>query len=308
MSSLMTVLTALEARGFENLKPISGGNVATSLYRGCAADTGELVVIKIGLTETDGREVAANMEGYKRIQTMGGGSLLPDRLEFLELDDVPLIVMSDCGQDFRQAVGLLPAPREAYVSLVTSMEDVYRRTAVSSSARSSLERMRSGIGLVLAGEVFAGLIESRDIEALQAYDLGRVTPHRSCFADFNFTPENVFLAGGRVRYIDPTADVVGIPIIDLACFSGVATAYGLAGHAEGAKTLEWAATQGMLPDLLGLTGDQARRLFVFGRVLQTAYSAHYRLKPYPEQGRQLVEQCVSFLRRFVSEESCEEGS
>lgn len=295
------LLDHLRSLGFHSLVQIAGGNVATGVFR-ATHPQGDQVVVKLAVTEADRQEIMVNVRGYARIRALGGASLLPDRLDVLDVCGSSALVMSDCGKDFRHFVQELQNPIEAYTRLVEQMMRIYQTTLVKASSRDVLEHLRSQIQRVLMTAPLQGLVERTDLEAFQACRLDDLLPAYNCFADFNFTPENVFFTDGRLRYIDPSEFVVGIPIIDLACFAGVADVYALPGHVEGASLLQVFATQGALPDLLEMTNAEARRVYTLGRVLQTAHSAKYRIQKTPDVGQRLVRECVEHLRAFVRSE------
>lgn len=120
-----------------------------------------------------------------------------------------------------------------------------------------------------------------------------------CFSSFDFTPEDVFVSEAAIKYADPVTSVVGIPIIDLACFSGVARdAYQLPGSAEGHDILYSYAIE-HVSSILGINSTEAIRIWHFGRALQCALSARFRIDSDEGKSMSLTQLSEDHLRMFL---------
>ena len=109
----------------------------------------------------------------------------------------------------------------------------------------------------------------------------------------------MFVHGEKIRYADPRPGLVGVPIIDLACFAGVSLcAYALPGAEEGYAILKAMACE-FVADLLHLPRNQAERLFAFGRALQSAHSARFRVEKNPDLAREFAKESIRFLDAFL---------
>ncbi len=278
-------------------EPLTLGNVVSTVFR--ADRHGESLVVKIGLSERAATEVRMNCAGYEALQRIGASSLVPDPLEYVEFQDIPILIMEDCGPDFWHAVRASKDPAPLYGRLFWAMEPVYAKTRQRGGGEAYLESLRRR--LLRQYQVhLRGLVPPRPVSRLADADLHDLNPPVLCFASFDFTPEDVFLTDKGARFADPLNEVIGVPIVDLACFGGVARdAYGLPGSDEGYRDLETLALSA-LPWLLELSGEQAGRFFALGRALQCAISARFRLNTDPDRAEELAHRSESFLTEFLA--------
>lgn len=120
----------------------------------------------------------------------------------------------------------------------------------------------------------------------------------SCFASFDFTPEDVFLSTDGLKYVDPKKSLLGIPIIDMACFGGVAKdAFALPGPVEGYDILKNFAIND-ISSLLKIDKTTAEAIFYLGRALQMALSSRFRLKTEADKSHQFFEKSCGYCRKI----------
>ncbi len=274
------------------------GNVVSTVFR--ADRAGEKLVVKIGIADRAAQEVRMNCAGYDALRQIGAGSLAPDPLEYVEFNGIPILIMEDCGLDFWHAARVSANPAALYGRLFREMEPVHAKTRRRGDGEAYLDSLRRR--LLRQYEVhLRNLIPPELIFELADTDLRDLVPPVLCFASFDFTPEDVFLTDKGVRFADPPSEVIGIPIVDLACFAGVARdAYGLPGSDQGYKELETLALN-VLPRILELNESPARKFFTFGRALQCALSARFRLESDPARAAALAGISRSFLQKFLQD-------
>lgn len=273
------------------------GNVVNTIFR--ANDEWRNLVVKIGLTDRAITEIEMNKEGYKNMLAIGAGRLLPDPLIYLQFQEVPIIVMEDCGPDFWHAVNAEANPQSLYHKLTTDMESVYAATRHTGDGWSRLDSLRQRLVRQYRQHLM-GLVETDLVDKLQKLSLANLVAKTLCFASFDFTPEDVFVTSRGVRYVDPLPEVTGVPIIDMACFGGVARdGFNLPWSAEGYEYLRLFAVQ-VIAELLNLSKEQAERIFAMGRALQLALSARFRLVSEPERAQKLAVNSEKSLREFLA--------
>lgn len=283
--------------GIDCGKQLTLGNVVTTVFRARRGD--EQLVVKIGLAESAEAEVRRNIEGYQNVRAIGAAELLPNPLEIFSYDDIPMLVMQDCGDDFWHAVRISKEPVELYRKLVTRMEDVYRRTKRQNNNTDYFKPLH----LLLIEQYrkhISALIDQTLTDRLETASLDSLTVPAVCFSSFDFTPEDVFVTETGVKYLDPLPDVLGVPTLDLACFADVARdAYDLPGAHEGYEIIsEFAYAR--IPIILDCSEACSKQYFLFGRALQSALSARARIASEPSRAKTFAAQSEKFLLEFLN--------
>lgn len=192
-------------------------------------------------------------------------------------------------------------PELMYAKLVHNMESIYGKTIqVDESSYNFIARIQELLRNNYLGHILpAKLIDPDMIIPHLAFDIDVFNTSKSCFAVFDFTPEDVYLTEDAIRYPDPKADVRGNPIIDLACFAGVSRdIYELPGSKEGYDYLEDLAIYD-ISNKLGLTQLTARELFNLGRSLQYSLSSRFRIQSEPTLAQEYAQESVRYLREAI---------
>lgn len=295
------VKTCLATYGITTKQQIAPGEMADGMC--LATRRNQRLVIKIGFSELGKHEIRQNLQGYKNLDLIGANSLIPNTLEFYEHDQILFLVMSDCGMSFREMLVSEKQPAKLFQRLIGELLPIYQSTEREAvAALDSLSFTRN----FLAEQYRQFLLpefqeESTDelVNRLLAINLEIFRPARACFATFDLTPSSVFLCGDGLRFTDPQPLVVGIPIIDLACFAGVCRdSQKLPGSAEGYAQLErYALTD--ITAIVGLSRDLARKLFVLGRALQCALSSRFSIGRDDNKAREMYFSSLEHLRNFL---------
>ena len=293
---LNIVMTELSRRHGITCGPSLGlGNVVQTVFR--ARQGSQKLVVKIGVSPRAKKEIAMNWTGYQNMRNIGAQKLLPEPLQRIHIKGTPVIVMGDCGKDFWHAVQRTKNPGRLYRYLISQMMPIYEST-LCVPEKIYFKSLQNRL-LHQYQEHLKNLVDAKLVERLKKSSLNGFKPVSMCFASFDFTPEDVFVSRKQIKYADPLEDVIGIPIIDLACFAGVARdVYGLPGSKKGYRVLESAALN-RLPLVLGLSKKEAKRLFVFGRALQSALSARFRITTDTVAAAKHVRQSQMFLKMFL---------
>lgn len=285
-----------QSRGIICAESLGLGNVVKTVFR--ATDGTRSLVVKIGLSERAAEEVRTNRKGYEALRGIGAVRIIPEPIFNLDFQNIPILVMGDCGPDFYHAVRQSKTPHALYLDLVQGMKPIYAETRQLSPGNSCLEPLRSLL-LEQYKTWLPHLTDPAVIRQLAERDFQDLNPPFVCFSSFDFTPEDVFVTSKGIKYADPGLDVLGFPAIDLACFAGVARdAYGLPGAEEGYEILADFAIRD-LSEILELDASKVSRIFSLGRAIQCALSARFRLESNPEKATELARSSQDFLRSFL---------
>ena len=275
---------------------ITNGENCKTVYRARQGDRS--LVVKIGYGELAQKEVEANWEGYINLRRIGAGDLLPNVLERYEVQDVPCILMEDCGPNFMDATRASPRPVECFSRLLLAMAPIYRASLSKEAPVPAVRAMRD---LVVEQwtEYLEDLIPPGLTSRFQASNFDAFGTMRSCFSTFEFKPDDLFLTDHGLKKVDPIRDNLGCPAVDLACFAGVCRdAYHLPGANSGYRLFHAFAVE-QLPQILGGRPVHLEAAFSLGRSLQCALSARFRRGPYPDQGRLFATRSVYYARRCM---------
>lgn len=258
-------------------KQLTLGNVVDGVFRGLAGHNREPVVVKFGDTEKGATEIRKNVVGYAEIVEMGIEWLIPDRRDLIILDGAIVLILSDCGDDFYSAVKKHSQPASLYRLLVNQLPKLYkdtlRATEVSSGVGRTLQKLLNRAYLVDT----PWLVPQDILHLIDQWNVSKLTSKYHSFSTFDFTPEDVFVSENGIKYADPKFPQVGVPIVDLACFSGVALAHELPAAHEEYESFRSLAV-GEVADLFSLSHDTASQYFEVGRAIQLGFSSRQRLK------------------------------
>jgi len=270
---------------------LSHGDVCKMVYR-ATDDQGRKVVLKVGADERTRQEIARNIAGYEAIEKLGLSWFIP-QIYVDGMNDpygYSWITMEDCGDDFLTAIRNCPTPINFYYGLVDQIRRVY-----CESIEQSLEAKRMLVRVTdKTMEQYLKYIEPNfdqrgelrpALERLRQDILSEGYKY-ACFSNWDFTPEDVYLADERIKYTDPHEQVMGIPIVDLACFAGVARdAYHLPFSNSGYDIIrDFVMTE--LITILEIPRLTALKIFRLGRILQCFLSARFRLNSDLQEAKQ----------------------
>lgn len=294
-----TIEQILHSLKFKPEKQFHGNSGAIVLL--CESQEIGNVIIKIATNERSVEEIKANIKGYEKIKKEGLEKILPDTL-FYSLEGKGNIIMSYLGDNFELMIKKSKDPIKQYYILCSLMENIYRSTVKNDK---NSEKFLSLLENDLLTRYKKYLIPvgflSKNIEKeVKNVNITSMAPEKSCFACFDFTPEDVFINQGQFKFPDPKSQIRGVPIIDLACFSGVAKdVYFLPGSEEGYRIIKQFALT-TVSKILDLSYSSAEKIFNYERALQLAISAKVRMDVYPETSKKLSELSLYYLRRCDS--------
>jgi hypothetical protein len=285
----------------EIIKIFNLGDTASLVFQVKCND--KLMVLKVALDTMSKKQVKDNYIGYKRMIQMGLSELVPTIYAFSYLPECAYILMDYCGENFIEIAKKASDPLVLYKRLATNLHKIY---LTSLCQRSQEQNYINEIFNNIVMNYQKYLRESLDPpgrfdnlihEVCSSSSFGQDL-RLACFADWNFTPENVYLTETSFKYSDPNKDVIGIPIIDLACFAGVARdAYELPGSHAGYQILVELALKSV-PEILQIPNDTAVNIFNASRVLQLFLSARFRIKNNFKKAEILFHKGINYLKQI----------
>jgi hypothetical protein len=261
----------------------------------------EECVLKVGLTEESVAEIQKNIRGYELLRNQGLNFFIPKVYASGIENDSIFILMEYCGDCFSGKIQQENSPEKLYEKLINDLLFVYSSTKTAVHKQSiSLEQVQKVIvdqykrylsSPFDPGEVILPQLAS----VLDMIKLGNCF---DCFASWDFTPQNVFIPNGQVKYVDPNDQVVGIPIIDLACFAGVIHDVELLPAKEiGYELLQNSVLS--VATILEIPENKAMQIFYLGRVLQSFLSSRFRIVSNPTKALWFFNQGVKYLEKIT---------
>lgn len=299
---LNIVVDTCKRHGLTITRELSLGNICDSVYMTVDAN-GRQLVLKVGTTDDAIAEVRMNKKGYENMDRCNLTFFRPEIVAYEDESTYAMMLMEYCGEDFFTQVKKVDDPVSQYSKLISGMEDVYRK---------SLQKGRKGKKMIIA-------VINKAKEQYENYIYMHLDPSRSeaekidridycidisilkyyCFSNWDFTPEDVYLTPDGVRYSDPHEDILGIPIVDMACFAGVAMAYNLPGAVDGYKIMKEFAIN-KISFMIGVDKRSASKLFSLGRLLQCLLSARFRIKTDLLKAKVIFAEGKSYLDKIHS--------
>ena len=287
------------------LEPNSSGVYAAlnndGVYR-VLDSQGRSLVLKVAITKNSIAEIARNRKGYKKLEECGLKWFIPQIL-FTKVDEnFAVMLMEYCGENFLNQIRKAENPLGFYAYLIDELTKVY--TQSKQKGKEGEQMISSVIAMIkelYEGHISAHLDKSRFLAERVAriescIDLSHLD--FCCFSSWDFTPENIFLTPNGLKYIDPHENVLGIPIIDMACFAGLIKVYDLPQSKEGYSMLrEFALTK--ILSILNIPEKLAYKLFFLGRVLQCFLSAKFRVNSNLNQARKIFLEGKMFLEKIT---------
>lgn len=264
-----------------SIQRIKGGNSTAELYR--ITSNGTSKILKIGRTARAKAEIKENVEGYRTIKKEGLEQILPEEITIGSMKCVDFILMSDLGSSFMDDIKKTNNPQELYSNLICAIQKIYAQSLKADNQGKEFLQMISHQAEQKYREFLipAGISNYETLDAFMNFNLERLISDKTCFAVFDFTPEDIFLVNGQIKYPDAAQTIRGIPIIDLACFAGTSRdVYNLPGSIRGYQALHVYATD-YLSLILDINKENAEKLFAYGRALQMAISAKVRIESNP---------------------------
>ena len=276
-------------------KPIQTyGHIVRSIFR--ASYRGKDVVVKVAFSEDEKREVQKNILGYERMKNMGIADVVPEYF-VAEAEPAFVLILEDCGRPFLEMIKEAAHPAYLYQELLACLSLIWERTKQKAPPDSfcALDKLLS-IALHFGDRHLQRFVQNHtDWEWLRSFSFRDCAIPFVCFSDYDFTPDDVFLSQGRLKYVDPNAEVIGVPIIDLACFSGVCLAHDLPDAEKQIARFHDVAIQEVAP-LLSIHPEDAERMYLFGRFLQTTLSACVRIDHDPKKAERFSREALAFAK------------
>lgn len=284
-----------------NKDGVYGGLNNDGVFKALSND-GNLLVLKVAVSDKSIIEIKTNIIGYQRLREQGLEKIVP-KIFFSEYDEqFAVLLMEYCGDDFLTQTRKSSNAISQYVALTKELEKIY------SISRQGGEYGKKMVSLIISmikaqyeDHLFMSLDKNRSLAkkiATIPYCIDFGALRICCFASWDFVPENIFLTPNGLKYVDPHEDILGIPIIDLACFAGLIKLYALPQAEEGYRLLEnFALTK--VASLLNAPEELSLKLFYLGRILQCFLSAGFRVISDPDRAHRIFLEGKDYLEKIV---------
>jgi hypothetical protein len=274
-----------ENLGLEILRTFDQGHVSkgVALVRSLYGNANSLSVIKTADGARTLRELRENYIGYHHLQQMGVGDFVPPIIDVYlsEIRNLGYIWMEFAGDNFYDTVFASDNPFENYQLLIREVQKIYGRTLQHDQYNQVTAQMQFISNKIAHVErKYLQVFHDENMTHLLCQaELFVETVIRSsrliCFSHWTFTPEDVYVRNDRILCSDLGKLILGLPIIDLACFAGVARdEYRLPYAESGYELIFNFATHG-LAEMLGIKSEISIKIFYLARVLQSFLSARF---------------------------------
>lgn len=260
---------------------------------------GKSLVIKIPVNENSRQEIQENIQGYISLRQQGLQELLPETIRVKSFNSSNYLITTYLGNDFAYRAQNEPHPETLYQELIAQLFPIYKKTLRENSVDTEMffrfiknKLKKNFINHILPSEI----VTKEELKDFLDIDISKLVSKRSCFAVFDFTPEDIYLQNGSLKYPDPKQNVRGNPIIDIACFAGVSRdVLNLPGSNDGYRMLQDFALDDV-GSLFSLNKEQSEKIFNLGRALQCSLSSRFRVDSEPAKARAFALQSLKYLR------------
>ena len=225
MDNKQVVERFLTEREYSLVSQLDGGlNSLVILAR--VENTSELVVVKFGFTEIQRKEIGMNIRAYRLLSRMGLSDHHPVVIDLGETDYCNYMILSYLGENFERRIKGSEDPLEDYRSFLKGLHIIYRKSLLpdSGEARTSVFNIHRMIVEIYEQEIAPFYDETKRLQG-QIYLLEQrimaMKLRYMCFSNWDFTPDDTYLVDRKVMFSDLHDNVYGVPIIELACFSGL---------------------------------------------------------------------------------------
>ncbi|MDE1847713.1 MAG: hypothetical protein KGH61_02050 [Candidatus Micrarchaeota archaeon] len=238
---------------------------------------GRDAVVKIGVDDIGRAEISSNLASYSEMEKINVARIVaPKIFENNGTGDLPYIIMEYLGKDFRTN-----ANQDNIMDMTRTMIDRLKEVYISSieldheSSKKWLEGRRSDLIRYFTVHLIPfGFGSISDIDTLKRLDIVSLAPKYIAWATRDFTPDNIFINGDRLTYIDGKGDARGVPLLDLAMFTTLTgEVYGLP---NGVKSAEAARSFAMEIGKDLLRTPYSEELFKLGEAFQYSLSVRFR--------------------------------
>jgi hypothetical protein len=260
------------------------------------------VVVKAAKTKNSIAEIKMNIAGYDNLKKSNLNFFIPKILEYEINNDYAFMIMEYLGPNFLYQSKQSKNPMGLYLSLINSLEKVYRTSLKKDSSGEKMIKLFIEKTINIYEEyVYPTVDNERKIfsQLCQIYtSIDMSSIEYCCFSNWDFTPEDVYLTEDGVKYSDPHADIMGVPIIDMACFGGLIKLYESPYGEEAYEKFKRFAIYDV-GKILNIPYNQANKIFYLGKLFQCFMSIRFRYKTNTEQAMLLFQEAKKAIEIIV---------
>ena len=269
------------------LEKINEGHMGLPIFR-CIDDSGGLRVIKIGVGAQVKQEIDDNLHGYTSIVAAGAEMIVPENIKTIDTPWGRAIDLPDLGQDFTKSSTTESKTRKNYEVLDRIFLDVIKKTRVH-DRESHLKGVVEAVSQVQkwSSQLIDSGIATADLnEIIVAIDPHVISGTVASVMILDFTPDNIFINNGSIKFIDPwrQKNYLGTPLPALAQFITLAeSVYKIPGFNE--EALNYSELVQNIGKELELNPQAVAAQVYLGRALQFSLSSYVRISSNPEFSR-----------------------
>ncbi|MFA5886370.1 MAG: hypothetical protein WC863_01165 [Patescibacteria group bacterium] len=256
----------------------SPGHMGAKILRFQPLDNSSKLIVK--LAENNNQEVIydieSNLIGYNNVKLIGGEGILPLGLQELSIKGAKALMMADLGLSMHSNDQGILGARLLWSRFKNLIVSTRRETLVNTNSRPLfIDEVLSFI------ERFTDVSESKLLDIIRRIDLSDNYGQPALML-LDFTPDNLFLTGEGLSFIDPwkQKNYLGHPALSFGQFFTLARIYNLSDNEEIASFLRLACLT-ELPGLLGCSASSVDYAIRLGATLQLTLSAYVRRESDP---------------------------
>ncbi len=275
------------------------GETSTVLYA-CQKDSVQYVA-KVGIDQRGKTEVNDNIYGYAEINKIGASSLLPEIPITFEVGGSPVIIIERLTSNFKVLARDRKVP--IYKILFDEIEDLSRKTFCSSShiQQEGMEELKRQLEKWYTIIYMEGMIPRRYLDKIKSIDTYALSSRRSTLMLLDFTPDNVFVEGDKIKYIDPwrQGSYRGSLIPSISIFMRLLT------HVYGIRVPEETINESnrlveRLATMLDLDNSSTRKQQLIGIALLYALSSFVRTKTNKRLARDYAKLGIDSIDEIIA--------
>ncbi len=287
--------------GLSDFEPLDKKGHTQAILFSCKRGKEEMVV-KIGVTPEGINEISNNLLGYNKIKEAGGGSLIPPGLEYRRAHDCEVLIMPHLGKSF--TVMGKTSSTKIYKSFINYLQDLAQQTLGSNSRHlqvAGITEIKEQIGKWYGDLEAVGVIDPNYKRILKGVNPSLLSSPKSTIMILDFTPDNIFLYGGSIKFIDPWLQSTYTGSL-IPCIGIFTTLLIEVYDIRPPSGIDLDAVAKSIGDMLNLDESQVERQLALGRALQLGLSSYVRINSDRKKSIHYAKRSLEELGKTASPE------
>jgi len=264
----------------------------------------EQIVLKVGQNPSEEDEIYENQAVHAFMVAMGIGWFHPNVITYQPGDGCSYLVVEYAGVPFVRGIESCRSKRLYYYTLLATLKNAYAESAMHGGGPAQQQLLFVVQKCITQLQQHLSDLSDSELLVRQLMQVsGWIKTSSfpvSTFSQWDFTPEDTYLGeDGCWRVNDLRTPVRGLPIIDLATFTGTCLAHDLS-LSDWAFEVYREAAQNEVADICEINSETALRVFNLGRILQLLLSTRFRRASDPGQADRLYREATMLIGQVVS--------